>query len=44
MLDNMDENIGRLVEHLKQEGLYENTLIIFMNDNGAATNNGADNG
>ncbi|MGJ1227654.1 sulfatase-like hydrolase/transferase [Sphingobacterium siyangense] len=44
MLDNMDENIGRLIEHLKQEGLYENTLIIFMNDNGAATNNGADNG
>ncbi|HAK29961.1 MAG TPA: hypothetical protein DCO90_12130 [Sphingobacterium sp.] len=44
MLDNMDENIGRLVNHLKQEGLYENTLIIFMNDNGAATNNGADNG
>ncbi len=44
MLDNMDENIGRLVQQLKQEGLYDNTLIIFMNDNCAATNNGSDNG
>jgi len=44
MLENMDSNIGRLIDQLKSDGLYENTLIIFMNDNGAATNNGADNG
>ncbi|WP_343563352.1 sulfatase-like hydrolase/transferase [Sphingobacterium sp.] len=44
MLENMDSNIGRLIQQLKNDGLYENTLIIFMNDNGAATNNGADNG
>ncbi len=44
MLENMDSSIGRLIEQLKRDGLYENTLIIFMNDNGAATNNGADNG
>lgn len=35
MVDYMDMNIGRVVEYLKREGLYENTLIIFMSDNGA---------
>lgn len=44
MLEDMDVSVGRIVEGLKREGLYENTLIIFLNDNGAATNNGADNG
>jgi len=36
MLDNLDENIGRLISHLKETGVYENTLILFMSDNGAA--------
>ncbi len=36
MVDNLDEQIGRLVEFLKQEGLYDNTLIVFMSDNGAS--------
>ena len=35
MLDNMDVNIGRLINYLKEVGEYENTLIIFMSDNGA---------
>ncbi len=35
MIDNMDVNIGRLVTHLKSIGKYDNTLIIFMSDNGA---------
>lgn len=35
MVDNLDEQIGRLIEFLKREGLYENTLIVFMSDNGA---------
>ena len=30
----MDQNVGRLVETLKQQGLYENTLLIFTSDNG----------
>lgn len=30
----MDEQIGRLVDFLKKEGLYENTLICFCSDNG----------
>ena len=36
MVDNLDENIGRLLNYLKEIGEYENTLIIFMSDNGAA--------
>lgn len=35
MIDNMDHNIGRLIAHLKSIGEYDNTLIIFMSDNGA---------
>jgi len=36
MVDNLDENIGRLLNYLKETGQYGNTLIIFMSDNGAA--------
>ncbi|MAZ26844.1 MAG: arylsulfatase [Cytophagaceae bacterium] len=39
-IDRMDENIGRLVEHLKQKGLYENTLLVFLDDNGACAEGG----
>ncbi len=36
MVDNMDQNIERVIRHLKTTGQYSNTLIIFMSDNGAA--------
>lgn len=36
MVDNLDDHIGRLLGFLKAAGLYENTLIVFMSDNGAA--------
>ena len=35
MLANMDHHIGRLLDHLKQTGQYENTLVVFLSDNGA---------
>jgi len=31
----MDMSIGRVFDYLKKEGLYDNTLIVFMSDNGA---------
>ncbi len=37
MIYALDENIGRLIEKLKDEGLYENTTIIFTSDNGGLT-------
>lgn len=36
MVDNMDANIGRVVDHLKQKGELDNTYIFFLSDNGAA--------
>ena len=35
MLDAMDHHVGRLVAHLKSIGEYDNTLFIFVSDNGA---------
>lgn len=34
LLTEVDEGIGRVVKELKKEGAYENTLIVFMGDNG----------
>jgi arylsulfatase A-like enzyme len=34
MVDNMDQGIGRLVRQLKAAGQFENTLILFFQDNG----------
>lgn len=30
----MDENVGRLLDKLKETGLYDNTVVIFTSDNG----------
>jgi arylsulfatase len=35
MVENMDDNVGRLVAHLKSTGQFDNTFIFFMSDNGA---------
>lgn len=35
MVDRMDQNVGRVIEHLKQTDQFENTIIIFLSDNGA---------
>ncbi|MFV0580534.1 MAG: sulfatase-like hydrolase/transferase [Parabacteroides gordonii] len=34
MVKCIDDNLGKLVHFLKEEGLYENTLIIFTSDHG----------
>lgn len=34
MIDNLDENIGRLIQTLEDENLTENTIIVFLSDNG----------
>src|SRR6185295_58478 len=36
MVDRMDREIGRIVEVLKKAGRFENTLILFLSDNGAS--------
>lgn len=32
-----DDEIGALIEQMKQDGIYENTIIIFLSDNGYQT-------
>ncbi|MFL9900761.1 arylsulfatase [Paraburkholderia fungorum] len=35
MVENLDHNIGLLIQHLKDIGEYDNTFIMFQSDNGA---------
>ncbi len=36
MVDNLDRHVGRLLEAVRANGLSEDTVVIFMGDNGAA--------
>jgi arylsulfatase len=36
MIDRMDQNIGRIRQKLKETGQEENTLILFLSDNGGS--------
>lgn len=35
MVDRLDQQIGRVIDDLKQAGEFQNTLIVFTSDNGA---------
>ena len=37
MIENIDDNVGRLMGYLKEWGLEEETLVIFLSDNGFAS-------
>ncbi|WP_225444221.1 arylsulfatase [Echinicola arenosa] len=39
-VDRMDQNIGKLVDYLESKGELDNTLILFMDDNGACAEGG----
>jgi len=36
MITNIDDNVGKLLEKLKEWGIEKDTLVIFMTDNGSA--------
>lgn len=36
MIDRMDQGIGRIIETLRETGELDNTLILFLSDNGAS--------
>lgn len=42
MISYLDEQVGVLVEKLKADGIYENTIIVFTSDNGPTYNGGTD--
>ena len=44
MIDCMDQGIGRLIEALKKNGQYENTLLLFLQDNGGCAEGMGRNG
>jgi|WetSurMetagenome_2_1015567.scaffolds.fasta_scaffold01825_8 arylsulfatase A-like enzyme len=42
MISYLDDQVGNLIQQLKDLGIYENTLIIFTSDNGPTYNGGTD--
>ncbi|MFB0946043.1 MAG: arylsulfatase [Spirosomataceae bacterium] len=34
MVENIDDNVGRVLKYLEESGLSENTIVLFMSDNG----------
>jgi arylsulfatase len=43
MIENIDANVGRLLDRLEASGLAEETLVVFTTDNGTATGAGVFN-
>ena len=39
-IDRMDQNVGKLINYLKETNKLDNTLIIFLDDNGACAEGG----
>jgi len=39
-IDRLDQNVGRLVKRLKDDGVLDNTLILFLSDNGCSDERG----
>ena len=39
LIENLDQNVGKLLDYLNQTGLRENTLLIFTSDNGGLIGN-----
>ena len=37
MIESLDDSVGRVINKLKEMGEYENTLFIFLSDNGSTT-------
>lgn len=37
MIETLDQQLERLLEHLKTRGQFDNTLIVFLSDNGASS-------
>lgn len=44
MVSAVDDGVGRVLDALKEQALDEDTIIVFLSDNGGARNNGSDNG
>lgn len=43
LVESVDENIGKIIKALKDEGLYDNTIIVLTSDHGGLSTRGANN-
>ncbi|MDT0551850.1 sulfatase-like hydrolase/transferase [Urechidicola vernalis] len=41
MVHRLDVNVGRIMAELKKQGIYENTVVVFLSDNGGPCTNNA---
>ncbi len=44
LIEQMDDGVGKVIKSLKENKLYENTVIVFVSDNGGQLEMGANNG
>ena len=44
LIEHMDEGIGNVIKELQRTGLWKETLVFFVSDNGGQANVGANNG
>lgn len=44
LIEHLDDGIGKVIQSLKETGKYENTVIVFLSDNGGQLSAGANNG
>ena len=43
MVSAVDDGVGQILKTLKKSGIEENTIVVFLSDNGGAKNNGSNN-
>ncbi|HKJ90372.1 MAG TPA: sulfatase-like hydrolase/transferase, partial [Oceanipulchritudo sp.] len=43
MVSAVDDGVGRVLETLRRHGIEEETIVVFLSDNGGATNNASNN-
>ncbi|NWK54191.1 sulfatase-like hydrolase/transferase [Verrucomicrobiaceae bacterium N1E253] len=41
MLVSLDDGVGRIIKSLKDQGVYQNTVVVFLSDNGAPKSSSA---
>jgi arylsulfatase A-like enzyme len=44
MMKSVDEGVGMVLDSIKEKGIYDNTLVFFLSDNGGETGYGGNNG
>lgn len=40
MIESVDEGVGKLIQTLKKQGIYDNTIIVLISDHGGLSNRG----